>query len=130
MKPNQPGNQPLAHALAVDDAYTPDEILGWAPQARRARDEAVQEATMRVESDHPGMYDIRVQGRLDASWSDWLDDVILTFQETPDGRGITTLRCRLDQAALRGLLTRLWDRNLAVLSVEAAVASHPLAPEE
>ena len=85
---------------------------------------------MRVESDHPGMYHIRVQGRLDESWSDWLGDVTVTFQDTPDGRGITTLTCRLDQAALRGLLTRLWDRNLTVLSVESAVVPHPPAPEE
>jgi hypothetical protein len=67
--------------------------------------------------DQPVVYEICVRGRLDASWSDWLEGLTVTVRDTPDGRGITTLRCELDQAALRGLLTRLWDRNLTVVSV-------------
>lgn len=68
-------------------------------------------------ADQLAIYEISVRGQLDATWSDWLEGATVTIQDTPDGRGMTTLRCPLDQAALRGLLTRLWDRNLTLISV-------------
>jgi hypothetical protein len=43
--------------------------------------------------------------------------VTVVFEDEPDGRGTTVLAGQLDQAALRGLLTRLWDLNLTVESV-------------
>jgi hypothetical protein len=62
-------------------------------------------------------YEIRVRGALGGPWSDWLDGVTLSGETGPPGPGITVLTGRFDQAALRGLLTRLWDLNLTVLSV-------------
>jgi hypothetical protein len=59
-------------------------------------------------------YQIRVQGQLDASWSEWLGGLAITLQ--PDGE---TLLAGLivDQAALHGILDRLYAMNLPILSV-------------
>jgi hypothetical protein len=63
-------------------------------------------------------YQVRVRGRLDESWLDWLDRLRMTFEPEADGLGVTVLTGAFDQAALRGLLSYLWDMNLTVLSVE------------
>ncbi len=61
---------------------------------------------------------IRVQSELDPGWSDWLGGMSVTA-EICQGRAVTVLEGVVpDQAALRGLLSRLWDLNLVVLSVE------------
>lgn len=65
-------------------------------------------------------YQIRVRGRLDESWFAWLDRVTMTFEPEAEGLGVTTLTGHFDQAALRGLLSSLWDMNLTVLGVTAA----------
>ena len=59
-------------------------------------------------------YEIRVQGRLDARWSTWLDG--LTLSQPDDGT--TVLRgLVIDQAALHGLLHKLRDIGLPLVSV-------------
>lgn len=58
-------------------------------------------------------YQIKVQGRLDEGWSDWFAGLTVTFES-----GVTTLTGPVaDQSALRGILTRIWDLNLTLLSV-------------
>jgi hypothetical protein len=66
--------------------------------------------------DKPRAYRIRVRGRLDGAWADWFDGLARAFEGGGDGTTILTT-VALDQAALRGLLCRLWDLNLALLSV-------------
>jgi len=66
-----------------------------------------------LDADGPMSYQVQVEGRLDEDWSDWLDDVTLTYDS-----GVTTLTGPVaDQAALRGILTRIWDLNLTLISV-------------
>ncbi len=68
-------------------------------------------------ADKPWVYQIKVQGRLHANWSGWLEGLTLTT-EGANETAITTLTGTVaDQAALRGLLTRLWNLNLIVVSV-------------
>ena len=65
--------------------------------------------------DRPGNYQIRVQGALESKWADWFDG----FTITPDGKGETTLTGRVtDQAELHGLLTRIRDLGLPLISVQ------------
>ena len=64
-------------------------------------------------------YRITVEGKIGASWSDWLGSMQLFSWQESDGRHITTLSGVLaDQAALRGLLIRLWDLNLVLHSLQ------------
>ena len=68
-----------------------------------------------------GDYEIRVEGRLDARWSAWFDGLVVT----PGGHGTTVIRgSGIDQAALHGLLRRLSDLALPLLSV------NPTRPDE
>ena len=58
--------------------------------------------------------EIRVKGQIDQDWSDWLDGLTITHTE----RGETVLAGSVrDQAALRGLLDRLADLGLQLISV-------------
>jgi len=64
------------------------------------------------------VYQIKLQGKLDASWSDWFDGMTLTFEIGDDGSPVTTLAgAVVDQAALHGLLARISDLNLTLISV-------------
>ena len=62
----------------------------------------------------PERYEIRVKGVLDSRWSTWFDDLRIT-NDQPDQ---TTLAGPVaDQAALHGLLAKIRDLNLPLLSV-------------
>jgi hypothetical protein len=77
--------------------------------------------------EHPGdWYEIRIQGRLDHRWSTWLDD--LDLSHTDDGT--TVLRGPVaDQAALHGLLHKLRDLGLPLLSVTQTDPDNPVDPD-
>ena len=69
----------------------------------------------------PQSYEIRLRGRLDPRWSAWFDGMTLTTADD----GTTTLRGPVtDQAALHGLLQKVRDLGLPLLSVS------PLDPEQ
>lgn len=63
------------------------------------------------------VYHIKVEGRLDAEWNDWFPGFVITAR--PDG---TTNLCGEieDQSVLHGILARVRDLNIKLLSVEAA----------
>jgi len=69
-------------------------------------------------SSGPAIYEIRAEGCLDEDWSDWFGDLIVTVRSAADGSTITCLTGIVeDQPALRGLLSKIWDMNLALISV-------------
>jgi hypothetical protein len=63
-------------------------------------------------------YEIKVRGELDGAWAGTFEGMTLAV-EVPEGREpITTLSGPVaDQSALRGMLNRLWDLNLTLISV-------------
>jgi len=71
-------------------------------------------------------YEIRVQGRLGSRWSAWFDGLSVT-----DDDGTTVIRGPVvDQAALHGLLQKLRDAGIPLVSLtplppDAAPAPHP-----
>lgn len=71
----------------------------------------------RLSLDRPATYQITVQGRLDPDWSDWFEGMTLTT--AIDGkRSITTLTgLVVDQAALHGLLNKLYGLGLPLLAI-------------
>ncbi len=61
----------------------------------------------------PACYQIKVKGRLGSHWSDWFDGMTISYQE-----GVTTITGKVvDQAALHGLLIRIRDLGLQLVSV-------------
>lgn len=63
-------------------------------------------------------YQIIVEGELNDSWSDWLGDVRLELENESLNKSQTRISGLLpDQAALRGLLIKIWDLNLTIISV-------------
>jgi hypothetical protein len=67
-----------------------------------------------LEFDKPGIYQIRVKGVLDGEWSDWFDGLTVTWQVDET---LLTGPVR-DQAALHGLLAKVRDLGLPLLSVK------------
>jgi hypothetical protein len=61
-----------------------------------------------------GCFEIHVRGQLDESWSDWLAGLDMTLLE--NGEMILTGHI-IDQAALMGILNKLYGLNLTLLSV-------------
>ena len=64
----------------------------------------------------PATYQITVPGELDPSWSDWFE-MAITVEAEGEGPPVTTLTGIVaDQAALQGLLRRLYARGLPLIS--------------
>jgi hypothetical protein len=63
----------------------------------------------------PARYELRVQGVLDDRWSAWFEGLRVTSDEE---RGQTTIAGPVtDQAALHGLLAKIRDLGLPLVSV-------------
>ena len=61
-----------------------------------------------------GFFEIHVKGHLDDSWSDWLEGMEVKLLDNGE---MILLGHIGDQAALMGLLNKLYGLNLALLSV-------------
>ena len=62
----------------------------------------------------PMVYQIRLQGHLGSEWTDWFGGLIITLEE--DGNTLLTGPV-IDQAALHGLLKKVRDLGLPLVSV-------------
>ena len=73
----------------------------------------------------PGRYEIRVKGHLDTRWAAWFDGLSITH-----GSGGTTIIHGpvADQAALHGLLQKVRDLGLPLISVNHLAPGPPPAP--
>jgi len=68
--------------------------------------------------DQPATYQIKVPGHLDEHWSEWAGGMTITVESEGDGPPVTTLTGTIaDQAALQGLLRRLYSLGLPLISV-------------
>lgn len=59
-------------------------------------------------------YEIRIRGHLDDRWADWFDGLTITLEE--DGNTLLSGRA-MDQAALHGLLKKVRDSGMSLVSV-------------
>lgn len=77
----------------------------------------------------PARYEIRVEGVLDSRWADWFGNLAVDS----DGRQTVIYGLIADQAALHGLLAKVRDLGLCLVSVcrvgsgEAGNAARPPA---
>lgn len=68
----------------------------------------------KTDPDQPIVYQVRLKGQLCAQWADWFGGLEITLEE--DGDTLLTGRV-VDQAALFGLLKKVRDLGLPLVSV-------------
>jgi hypothetical protein len=74
----------------------------------------------------PVVYEIRIKGRLDRRWAEWFEGMVIT----PEDDGETLLTGQVaDQAALHGLLRKVRDLGLPLISVTRAQTDQTDGPD-
>ena len=73
-----------------------------------------EKRTFITDPDAPRIYRIRLEGHLGRQWADWFDGLVITLED--NGDTILTGPV-IDQAALHGLLKKVRDLGLPLLSV-------------
>lgn len=74
----------------------------------------------------PMVYQIRVKGHLDDQWRDWFDG--MTIAQEDNGDTLLTGKV-VDQAALHGLLKKVRDLGMPLISVNRVVSSQAPASD-
>ena len=73
-----------------------------------------KEGNHKTDPNQPMIYQIRIKGQLDRKWIDWFENVTIALEEGGD----TFLTCSVvDQAALHGLLKKVRDLGMPLISV-------------
>ena len=73
------------------------------------------------------LYEIRVKGHLTGRWSPWFDGLTITLDENGDTRLTGPV---VDQAALHGLLRKVRDCGLPLISVNLIEPSQAKRPDK
>ncbi len=60
------------------------------------------------------IHEIKLEGHLNESWADWFDGIVFTHKS--DSTTMLTGKI-IDQAALHGLLKKVWDWEMPLISV-------------
>ena len=76
--------------------------------------------------DLPRIYEIKIDGHLGGQWSDWFDGLTITLED--DEQTLLTGPV-IDQAALHGLLKKVRDLGLLLLSVNRVESGQADASE-
>jgi hypothetical protein len=78
----------------------------------------------------PVFYEIMIQGQLDPQRSKWFDGMTLSYIENGEsGLAYTTITGPvIDQPALHGILTKIRDLNLILISVRRFIPYCPTMP--
>ena len=73
------------------------------------------------------IYQIKVTGNLDQTWVSWFNQMKITTEGNQTEGPITVFTGPVsDQAQLRGLLIKIWDLNLELLSVQKMIGQTQL----
>src|SRR5512144_2918376 len=70
-----------------------------------------------VDPNQPVVYQIRIRGHLDQQWTDWFGGLTVTLEDNGDTLLTGPV---IDQAALHGLLKKVRDLGMPLLSVNRA----------
>jgi hypothetical protein len=74
----------------------------------------------------PRLYEIRIKGHLDSRWAYWFEDLTITLEDNGDTRLTGPV---VDQAALFGLLKKVRDTGMPLLSVNRVEPGPAGTPE-
>jgi hypothetical protein len=87
--------------------------------ARRSREDTGQmrNARQRLTLHRPATYEIRVPGEISQRCADWVEGMTIKVEGEGSGPPITTMTVTVDQAALQGLLRRLYSQGMPLVSV-------------
>jgi hypothetical protein len=77
----------------------------------------MKEVKRKLTLDRPATYQIKVPGHPDESWKEWDERITVTIEREDDHPPVTTLTGTIDQAALQGMLRRLYSQGLPLISV-------------
>ena len=66
------------------------------------------------DADQPMVYQIRIKGHLSHQWADWFEGLTITLEDNGDTLLTGTV---IDQAALHGLLKKVRDLGMPLISV-------------
>jgi hypothetical protein len=86
---------------------------GLAMISRKGHGEMPQELDPQAEPSQPTAYQIRITGQLGSRWADWFEGLTITL----DGGDTLITGPVVDQAALHGLLKRVRDLGMTLISV-------------
>lgn len=65
------------------------------------------------------IYRIKVSGHLDRHWISWLEPLEITTEHDGNGHPVTVLTGPVgDSSEMRGLLTKIWDLNMELISLK------------
>lgn len=79
----------------------------------------------KTDQDQPVVYEIRAKGHLDRQWMEWFGGATITLEDNGD----TLVSGPVDQAALHGLLRKVRDLGLPLVSVNRIEAARTNAPD-
>jgi hypothetical protein len=75
----------------------------------------------------PAVYRIRIKGHLGCQWTDWFGGLTITLEDNGDTSLTGTV---VDQAALHGLLRKVRDLGMPLISVMRVSPDQPGAPDD
>jgi hypothetical protein len=80
------------------------------------------EPNLQPDPGQPPVYQIRIKGHLDSQWAVWFDGLTLTLEDNGD---MLLTGPVVDQAALHGLLKKVRDLGMPLVSVSPVEPGRP-----
>ena len=93
------------------------ELYNWFKRRRELSNKIIPN----IDPVQPTIYQIRIKGQLDSQWTDWFEGLTITLEDNGDTLITGTV---VDQAALHGLLKKVRDLGMPLISV------CPVQPED
>ena len=79
----------------------------------------MEQVDSKINMSRPAVFLIRIQGELEASWSDYFDTQSIEIEEDDAGNTVTVIVSKpMDQAALVGLVNHLNSLRIPLISVQ------------
>jgi hypothetical protein len=89
-------------------------------------DKEPRQTSNELDSEQPMLYHLRIKGHLSPQWTDWFECLTITWEDN----GETLLTGPLvDQAGLYGLLKKVRDLGLPLISVNPVIGGCNDVPE-
>ena len=80
----------------------------------------------KIDPDQPMVYQIRIKGHLGNQWTDWFEGLTITLEDNGDTLLTDPV---VDQAALHGLLKKVRDLGMPLLSVDPVKSDQADPPD-